>query len=66
MSAFAANRHVETEILSAPIRETVIHQKRIRQAGAVERAVNLYGYNGLPVTRGYSLTSSVTLTAKIS
>jgi hypothetical protein len=31
----------------------VIHQKRIRQAGAVERAVNLHGYNGMAITLGY-------------
>jgi len=31
----------------------VIHQKRIRQAGAVERGVNLYGYNGPASTLGH-------------
>jgi hypothetical protein len=31
----------------------VIHQKRIGQTGAVERAVKLHGYNGLAVMLGY-------------
>jgi hypothetical protein len=63
---FSSQPTGQSSDLAASDCETMIHQERIGQASPIERAVNLHGHNGLASRSTTSMTSSVTLTAKIS